>query len=125
MRRRPPRSTRTDTLFPYTTLFRSKAKIKIALNYLEEEGFAGWAKQKIKERLFELDLVAVDPDMIASEVIPARADAIHIDWFFNEPKEYTNEADFHHSCSSDGQARSEDRRVGTRCVCTCRSWWSR
>src|SRR3546814_8921411 len=25
MKRRPPRSTRTDTLFPYTTLFRSKA----------------------------------------------------------------------------------------------------
>src|SRR3546814_7612193 len=25
MRRRPPRSTRTDTLFPYTTLFRSCA----------------------------------------------------------------------------------------------------
>src|SRR3546814_13844007 len=25
--RRPPRSTRTDTLFPYTTLFRSPAKI--------------------------------------------------------------------------------------------------
>src|SRR3546814_4465656 len=24
MRRRPPRSTRTDTLFPYTTLFRSQ-----------------------------------------------------------------------------------------------------
>src|SRR3546814_15026296 len=27
MIRRPPRSTRTDTLFPYTTLFRSGAKI--------------------------------------------------------------------------------------------------
>src|SRR3546814_21081770 len=27
MIRRPPRSTRTDTLFPYTTLFRSKRKI--------------------------------------------------------------------------------------------------
>src|SRR3546814_2193602 len=26
MIRRPPRSTRTDTLFPYTTLFRSKCK---------------------------------------------------------------------------------------------------
>src|SRR3546814_20026087 len=26
MRRRPPRSTRTDTLFPYTTLFRSSAR---------------------------------------------------------------------------------------------------
>src|SRR3546814_9983493 len=25
MQRRPPRSTRTDTLFPYTTLFRSRA----------------------------------------------------------------------------------------------------
>src|SRR3546814_10287038 len=28
MIRRPPRSTRTDTLFPYTTLFRSRAAIK-------------------------------------------------------------------------------------------------
>src|SRR3546814_17723802 len=27
MRRRPPRSTRTDTLFPYTTLFRSTAAV--------------------------------------------------------------------------------------------------
>src|SRR3546814_8390190 len=26
MRRRPPRSTRTDTLFPYTTLFRSRVQ---------------------------------------------------------------------------------------------------
>src|SRR3546814_13772295 len=30
MIRRPPRSTRTDTLFPYTTLFRSAAGIIIA-----------------------------------------------------------------------------------------------
>src|SRR3546814_18050337 len=28
MRRRPPRSTRTDTLFPYTTLFRSRPKVE-------------------------------------------------------------------------------------------------
>src|SRR3546814_18398070 len=27
MRRRPPRSTRTDTLFPYTTLFRSSGMV--------------------------------------------------------------------------------------------------
>src|SRR3546814_15003655 len=27
MRRRPPRSTRTDTLFPYTTLFRSRVNL--------------------------------------------------------------------------------------------------
>src|SRR3546814_16464453 len=29
MRRRPPRSTRTDTLFPYTTLFRSVAGVAL------------------------------------------------------------------------------------------------
>src|SRR3546814_15019295 len=28
MRRRPPRSTRTDTLFPYTTLFRSRELLR-------------------------------------------------------------------------------------------------
>src|SRR3546814_12684167 len=30
MIRRPPRSTRTDTLFPYTTLFRSREEIDLA-----------------------------------------------------------------------------------------------
>src|SRR3546814_5443898 len=30
MIRRPPRSTRTDTLFPYTTLFRSLADVRAA-----------------------------------------------------------------------------------------------
>src|SRR3546814_19331417 len=36
--RRPPRSTRTDTLFPYTTLFRS-ARLQQALERpLDEEG---------------------------------------------------------------------------------------
>src|SRR3546814_11375828 len=32
MIRRPPRSTRTDTLFPYTTLFRSPRHARIHLN---------------------------------------------------------------------------------------------
>src|SRR3546814_7260076 len=31
MIRRPPRSTRTDTLFPYTTLFRSTMAVEILL----------------------------------------------------------------------------------------------
>src|SRR3546814_7231113 len=34
MIRRPPRSTRTDTLFPYTTLFRSKAATRAAGDFL-------------------------------------------------------------------------------------------
>src|SRR3546814_9154843 len=32
MIRRPPRSTRTDTLFPYTTLFRSRAALAAAVH---------------------------------------------------------------------------------------------
>src|SRR3546814_8051119 len=35
MIRRPPRSTRTDTLFPYTTLFRS---LSISYNIVEAHG---------------------------------------------------------------------------------------
>src|SRR3546814_4482404 len=34
MIRRPPRSTRTDTLFPYTTLFRSLPKVARALAHM-------------------------------------------------------------------------------------------
>src|SRR3546814_9487867 len=42
MRRRPPRSTRTDTLFPYTTLFRSQrqaigAGIAVGVHALRRE----------------------------------------------------------------------------------------
>src|SRR3546814_4512639 len=33
MRRRPPRSTRTDTLFPYTTLFRSASTVVALRSY--------------------------------------------------------------------------------------------
>src|SRR3546814_7013542 len=32
MIRRPPRSTRTDTLFPYTTLFRSNSFLEVGVN---------------------------------------------------------------------------------------------
>src|SRR3546814_6628104 len=35
MIRRPPRSTRTDTLFPYTTLFRSVARLTETLGHPE------------------------------------------------------------------------------------------
>src|SRR3546814_7589262 len=35
---RPPRSTRTDTLFPYTTLFRSLARLRLPTDGLGEVG---------------------------------------------------------------------------------------
>src|SRR3546814_8073716 len=37
MIRRPPRSTRTDTLFPYTTRFRSKAAVQIRRMRMDTE----------------------------------------------------------------------------------------
>src|SRR3546814_11667315 len=40
MLRRPPRSTRTDTLFPYTTLFRSQRRLReAAVLLIERIGF--------------------------------------------------------------------------------------
>src|SRR3546814_10792265 len=41
MIRRPPRSTRTDTLFPYTTLFRSVAALAKENGYTINELFGG------------------------------------------------------------------------------------
>src|SRR3546814_3806341 len=38
MIRRPPRSTRTDTLFPYTTLFRSNVLAVLAETRIEPDG---------------------------------------------------------------------------------------
>src|SRR3546814_19581465 len=45
MRRRQPRSTRTDTLFPYTTLFRSRsAKDKFIVRDSETEESVWWGR---------------------------------------------------------------------------------
>src|SRR3546814_3678051 len=48
MIRRPPRSTRTDTLFPYTTLFRS-GLLKLDMDMLKRPvnvGFSGGEKKR-------------------------------------------------------------------------------
>src|SRR3546814_15971278 len=39
MIRRPPRSTRTDTLFPYTTLFRSPVRLLSVGRAVEKKGY--------------------------------------------------------------------------------------
>src|SRR3546814_9843130 len=50
MIRRPPRSNRTDTLFPYTTLFRSKARITSGVTH----AYAGnHESQKKRNKAFE------------------------------------------------------------------------
>src|SRR3546814_17039679 len=44
MIRRPPRSTRTDKLFPYTTLFRSKARsLSIPQREVLQDLGSGWS----------------------------------------------------------------------------------
>src|SRR3546814_4841957 len=48
MLRRPPRSTRTDTLFPYTTLFRSEQRadvVQIERIQTDSHGSSGWARK--------------------------------------------------------------------------------
>src|SRR3546814_12583296 len=48
MIRRPPRSTRTDTLFPYTTLFRSRTKTHVAVACWEWGAYFGDATKGIR-----------------------------------------------------------------------------
>src|SRR3546814_2823960 len=50
MIRRPPRSTRTDTLFPYTTLFRSLPEGKVSLATITESWHSS-AKRQPARRL--------------------------------------------------------------------------
>src|SRR3546814_19491532 len=54
MIRRPPRSTRTDTLFPYTTLFRSESRASPLLPQQEEEQY-GRREQRMIMNLMQAD----------------------------------------------------------------------
>src|SRR3546814_15857955 len=109
--RRPPRSTRTDTLFPYTTLFRSPGNV--ALGVVPSEG----------QKSFAGKLIAIDTerDLALVEITEGRLPAAAI---YTGPLEsgadvvalgYPGNADL---------ARSEASRVGTECVSTCSSRWS-
>src|SRR3546814_5887350 len=52
MIRRPPRSTRTDTLFPYTTLFRSPVEAKRLRRHEAVGRKAGSGKRRRAKRAF-------------------------------------------------------------------------
>src|SRR3546814_3243717 len=55
MIRRPPRSTRTDTLFPYTTLFRSVRQVEVVLlDHVEDQAIAVVARLDAVDLAVEL-----------------------------------------------------------------------
>src|SRR3546814_12800768 len=105
MIRRPPRSTRTDTLFPYTTLFRSVLEF---LNSPEALEFARWMTGVP-------DIVATNGQ--ATRYQPGQFLTHHDDKYDDENRAAAYVINL-------SKNRSEERRVGKECVSTCRSRWS-
>src|SRR3546814_16257716 len=110
MLRRPPRSTRTDTLFPYTTLFRSEYLIRFPL--------VGHVDLRGSDDLRQL-AVAVAVERKARDL---RGNAV------GQQPQFRFAVHLAHvvqrGCFGQAVKRSEERRVGTACVSTCRSRWT-
>src|SRR3546814_12587190 len=116
MIRRPPRSTRTDTLFPYTTLFRSLDAPGVAITLRGEHDRLAAARplqaERIERRCLQRKTLAAAEDRRPKiQFYPCRE-------VFAFGVQHT-----------DAQLRiliqrSEERRVGEVCVSTCRSRWS-
>src|SRR3546814_19166268 len=108
MIRRPPRSTRTATPFPYTTLFRSPGPV---VTMYELEPAAGIKASRV---IGLADDIARSMSAISARVavVPGR-NVIGIE-LPNQRRESVSLAEL----------RSEERRVGKECVSTCRARWS-
>src|SRR3546814_11824134 len=105
MRRRPPRSTRTDTLFPYTTLFRSVREGGDLINArtVETGGPAIVLRGvKIYER---------NGGVLSSILSADSGRAVAGGWELTDATRFLR------------RSRSEERRVGKECVRTVRSRW--
>src|SRR3546814_3927510 len=76
MIRRPPRSTRTDTLFPYTTLFRSEARG--ARRFVDDQAAAGLLHRRLDR-----------PDIQRQQ--RAQVDDLGVDAYFLRSEEHTSE----------------------------------
>src|SRR3546814_13851887 len=114
MIRRPPRSTRTDTLFPYTSLFRSESRAERSL-------LVDAMQAKITEIMKDANLEAIAQqayDAISGEGADY-AEAIAI---ASSDEEGVGDYDSHDATKIYDAAettiindRSEERRVGTGC----------
>src|SRR3546814_14175842 len=118
MIRRPHSSTRTDKLFPYTTLCRSKT-------YLAKAGLVETTRRghfRTTPRGHEVLIAA--PDRINNRFL-ARFEEFRAftDRGASSATEEANRIDVA-SDTAEATPRSEERRVGKECVSTCRSRWS-
>src|SRR3546814_14757100 len=110
MIRRPPRSTRTDTLFPYTTLFRSVEEVVRPVEQSVVDHDVALLAELVDQLLngfvrHDLVLVPLD-DEAGGRAGREEAEVEHV------------------GRRGHGYERSEERRVGKECVRTCRSRWS-
>src|SRR3546814_20754535 len=140
MRLRPPRSTRTDTLFPYTTLFRS---VPIAVFENRETGEL-LRDPEVNERIVEACLkggadawfTATPADFLGNKYNPADwkmvTDILDV-WFDSgsthsfvlEPRpDLKWPASLYLEGSDQHRGRSEEHRVGKEVVSTFKSRWS-
>src|SRR3546814_18751872 len=109
MIRPPPRSTRTDTLFPYTTLFRSQV----------DDLF-----RRADELLPELFILRADTHRAGVGMALAHHDAAHRNQRQRADAELLraqNGGDHDVAPGLEPAVSSEERRVGKECVSTCRS----
>src|SRR3546814_17773294 len=120
--RLPPRSTRTDTLFPYTTLFRSDVAPAFLARPLEpDQGSVADEGERVGSRLHGVQIRSS----------PARRQPI-IAWPFASWTRCARPQAPHagrrrhdrHCRNGDARLRSEERRVGKECVRTFRSRWA-
>src|SRR3546814_12332086 len=72
MIRRPPRSTRTNTLFPYTTLFRSLNDVVTALESNNANRGAGYVERSGEQILIRVPGQAADERDLSQIIITTR-----------------------------------------------------
>src|SRR3546814_15404279 len=123
MIRRPPRSTRTDTLFPYTTLFRSAFDDRLHGTPPTQLFFPGYRPKVAVETRTIVPLVqgiAPRRERVSLSSLVALAGFRRLAPFIYSPIKKVLEG----SAGAMMLPRSEERRVGKECVSTCRSRWS-